>query len=259
MAQEQKKGIFVMFDGLDGIGKGIGEEAILDYLREKKLKVFDQVKFERSSRSRPVYAEIEDFDEAHTCEPAYAGIGRDIREEVIARGNKRKYDARTTLIFYSLDRGINYKRNIIPLLEKGKHIIQARGLPSTVCYQRLQAEEEGKPFKNDKDLEEELLRHSGNQLAWQYPPNLLIIPTIKDVACLEERLKLRRKDDNSFLEEIEFQRKLKDSYESGYVQNLFLSVGTKVVYIDAGISIEATKKQAVEAAKPFFENILPIQ
>ncbi len=245
-----------MLDGLDGIGKGKAEEGILEYISSIGLRHFSQIDFEKKNHARPEYEEqysehiidLNKFDLVHTCEPSYCGTGWDIRNEIIATKNKGKYNARETLEAYSLNRLVHYNRSVIPLLKKGKHILQSRGLASSICYQKLQAKEEGKPLD-----EEKIFSYRGNNLALEYPPSLLIIPVINNIKELEKRLSEREKKDNSYLEQIEFQMRLQEYYKNESMRNIFKSVGTKIVEIDAGISVEETKKQAIDAVRPFFE------
>ena len=252
------EGIFVMTDGLDGVGKGTSEIAILDFLKSKGLRVFDQVAWEKEHRARPRYVrlspndhgviDIDSFDVAYLGEPSYVGTGWDVRFEQIASHNKGKYSARETLMGYSLNRLIHYERCVIPLLAAGKNIVQSRGLPASDCYQGLQADQEGNPL-----TKMDIFSHRGNRLAIEHKPNLLIIPTIKDPSALEARLQNREKQDDTFLEGLPFQLALKPYFERESLRKLFEDAGSKVTYIDAGISVEETKKQAVDAVRYLFE------
>ena len=252
-------GFFAMTDGLDGVGKGTVEIAILDSLKEKGFRVFDQVAYEIENRAKPDfldreskwYVDLNDFDVIYMGEPGEAGTGFDLRYEVIKKSNKGKYDARETLSFYSNDRLINIRRNLIPALEAGKIIIKSRGLPASCCYQQLQAENEGNPLSYD-----EILSYSGNSLTLEYPPDILIIPTIKNPDDLIARLDKRDKQDDCQFETIEFQIGLKPRFESKELRELFEKAGSKVTYIDAGISIEESKRQAIDSFNSVFEPYL---
>jgi thymidylate kinase len=94
----------------------------------------------------------------------------------------------------------------------------------------------------------------GNAFALSHPMDLLIIPTVPNPEELLKRLENRKekKDDCDF-ENLNFQLKLKSLYESEDFQNIFKSLGTKIIYIDASISVEQTKNQAIEAFEATFE------
>ena len=256
-----EKGKFIVFDGLDLIGKGEAERASLSFLESLGLKVFDQVEFEKSTGKRPRFGHhpneengiisLGSFDVAYMGEPSYVGAGSDVRFEQIAIRNKGLYDARETLSGYDFNRLVHFKRCVVPVRTAGKHIIKSRSFASSWCYQGLQAEQEGRPI-----TEEEFFSYPGNRVARENPPDLLVIPTIGDVGELEKRLKGRtEKRDDAIFENLAFLAPLKPHYESEGLRRMFESLGTKVVYIDAGISVEETRRQAVEAVRPFFIQI----
>jgi hypothetical protein len=62
------------------------------------------------------------------------------------------------------------------------------------------------------------------------------------------RLKEREsiKDDNCIFENLDFQAKLKPFFEDEWLKEIFESRGTKVEYLDAGISKKETRKQRQE-------------
>lgn len=256
---KERKGIFVVIDGLDGIGKGIIERALIEYEQKLGRAVFDSISFSRAHRKGlPELADFWDppetyFDTIVTAEPTYAGVGHVVRYEITAL-NKRPYPSEVQISAYSLDRLINMKRIIIPALKSGLRVIQGRCVASTLTYQSIKALEEG----HDPDAARKvILEHPGNKLQLAWAPDLLIIPTIKDVDELMRRLEERakkHKSDNVIFENIGFQRKIKSMYESTWLKQLFVKHGTMVRYLDAGISIEETKRQAIEIYSSFLES-----
>ena len=258
---DARKGLFVVIDGLDGIGKGIAERALIEYDQKLDRHTFDAVSFSKAeSKGLP---ELEDFwnppirhyHTIITAEPTYAGIGKDIRNEIIAKKNKGRYSAATEVYMYSLDRLIQMNRVIIPALLNNLNVIQDRSCASTLTYQALRAREEGKSIEDAHDF---ILQQEGNKLQLEWAPDLLIIPLIDDVAKVVARLEERkaiRKDDKSIFDNIEFQEKLKPYYEDNWLRELFEKHGTHVVYFDAGISEEETRHQAVEIYRKFLANI----
>ncbi len=245
----KRNGFFIQSDGLDGMGKGVIIEAIVTDLENKGLRILDLNQWWKKERNHPEfmqtslsnYIPLESFDVIVSSEPTYAGVGLAIREEMIAK-NGRNYSAHATAQAYALDRLILYNQIILPALDAGKIIIQSRGVSTSIVYQSLQ-----KTMNDEKPLNiDEIIQIEGNRLALNNPPDLLIIPTIKDVKEVMKRLEFREKDDNCQFENLEFQLKIKPFYESEQLKEIFEKRGTKVAYLDVGKSIEYTKSQAVK-------------
>lgn len=250
-------GKFIVIDGLDGIGKGVAQHAIVDYLKQKGKVIFDLHKYwavlnQHPDFQNPVingevnihYKNPNEFDVLVSAEPTFVGIGKTIREEITAKTG-RPYSALTTAEHFAKDRLSLYKRVILPALEAGKIVIQARSVSTSIVYQPLQSK-----TQNEKGLSvDEILALEGNAFALSYAPDALIIPTIENVEAVMDRLKRREKDDNSRFENPEFQAKLKPLYEGEGLRAIFERYGTKVHYLDAGKSIQSTKEQAVDLAK----------
>jgi thymidylate kinase len=249
--ENKGRGWFVVIDGLDGIGKGVIEKSLVDYEISQGRKVFDTVGYSIKNGIIPTYDDVKGYDTITTAEPTRAGIGKIIREEMVAK-NGREYSVETQIESYSLDRLFQMRRLVVPCLENGINVIQSRSVASTLCYQSLKARIDG---GNIGTIREAILRHEGNRLQLHNAPGLLIIPTIADVDELMERIEKRKKtdgkDDNCEFENPEFQKALKPFYEEKWVGELFAFYGTSVKYLDAGISKESTAEQAVELYKNF--------
>ncbi|MDD4290047.1 MAG: hypothetical protein PHH83_02095 [Patescibacteria group bacterium] len=253
MEESKMKGKFVVIDGLDGVGKGVGIDAIIEFLELQGKRVLNLDKYWMENGFHPdfennnsdYYVDLNSFDVIRSSEPTFTGTGFSIREEVIKK-NSRKYSARFTAECYSNDRMVLYRRIILPALDAGKIIIQSRSVSTSITYQVLQSKEQK---ENDLSIEE-IIKMEGNAFALSHPMNLLIVPTIQNPEDLEKRLQNRtEKNDDCNFEQLDFQKKLKPIYESQDFQMIFKSRGVKVVYIDASISIEETKRQAIEAFK----------
>lgn len=250
------KGILIVTDGLDGIGKGVVNKAIENYFKEKGKKIFDIHDFwekhddhpELQDKTSKYYVNIDDYDIILSSEPTFVGIGKAIRNE-LTKKQTRKYSAHTTANAYSMDREILLKRVIIPSLEKGKIIVQSRSISTSIVYQPIQELIEGETPLTIQDI----IKLEGNSLALKYRPDLLIIPTIKDAKIVMERLEKREKKDDSRFENTEFQLKIKPLYESEKIKNIFEERGTIVKYMDNGISIESTKSQAINILEEFLK------
>lgn len=251
------KGLYTVVDGLDGIGKGEVERAIIGFEQKLGRTTFDSIAFSKANRKG--LPEIGDFwrpphvyfDTLIVAEPTYSGIGQVIREEMINAGNKGKYSAEDEIQAYSLDRKVQLQRVILPALNHGLRVLSSRCFASTLTYQQLRTQEEGGDIERTK---RRILAHGGNKLQLENAPDLLIIPTIQDMGQLEARLADRAKmskDDNSIFDSIKFQSRLKPLYESKWLRKLFEEVGTEVRYLDAGTSPEETRRQAVDIYKKF--------
>jgi dTMP kinase len=241
------KGKLIVLEGLDGIGKGTQVSALTDLFESEGKKVFDIHNFwtqyhfhpQFDSSLKKYYKDINSFDVLILAEPTYVGAGRSIREEAICE-NDRRYSALSTAQLYAIDRLVLDKRVTLPALNAGKIVIKSRSVVSSLVYQPVQAQEKG-----EKLTIEDVLALEGNTFAMRHSPNLLVIGTIKNPDELIKRLAEREKKDDAIFENINFQLKIKPHYESKWLKDLFEKEGTKVEYLDAGISVESTKEQVV--------------
>src|SRR3989338_740119 len=240
-------GKFVMLDGLDGVGKGVALGALVDYEKQQGKDVYDLNDYWETHKDHPEYEQLKKHDVIVSHEPTYACLGLMIRNEIIAENN-RQYTARDTALAYSLDRLCLYKRLLITCFENAKTVLQSRGVISSLAYQQLQAKEEGSELSL-----EDIMNFSGNKLALEYAPDLLIIPTIKNVDEVMKRLENRGKDDNAIFEKLDFQLKLKPIYEGKELREIFESRGSRVEYLDAGVSIEHSRNEAVRIYKDYMQ------
>jgi endonuclease III len=235
MSKRIKRGIFVVIDGLDGIGKGVCLDFLKEQVQDINLKVFDLNEYWKKFDSIPTLKEVGDVDVIFTSEPTYQGIGKYIRETLVSK-NQARFSTSVIAQAYSLDREIMYQRLILPALKKGIHIFQSRSVSTSIAYQKLTGSQDGVDLKF-------ILSLPGNRLALENAPSYLIIPTITDVAEVIKRLNGRVKDDNCLFENLEFQLKVKKEYDSKKFKEIFEKRGTKIVYIDVGKTLEYTKQE----------------
>ena len=254
-------GTFTVIDGLDGVGKGVVIEAIAADLQRQGARVFSLDRWWMTNHflpefdlenitNKPAYFDPNSFDVLLSSEPTYGQIGQAIREEVIAH-NGRNYSARMTAHLYAADRLILHKRVLLPALALGKHVVQSRSVSTSLVYQSRQKLADGEaPLSM-----EEIMDMEGNSFCLENGPNLLIIPTIQDVQAVMDRLAGREKKDNAAFENLQFQLEIKPLYEGEELRKIFEERGTSVRYIDAGISIDESKRQAVEAYRAQYPGI----
>jgi dTMP kinase len=236
---EQKKGIFVMFDGIDGSGKGTLVQAlVLHVWRENPMRrILDLRSYGAKYHSLPQPSELKNYDIIVSSEPSFSLIGRAIREEII-HNNKREYSALATAQAFALDRFILYQRVIIPAIEQGKLIFQERGVTTSICYQPIQKE----PLPLEAILELE-----GNQLTLQHRPDLLLLTKIKPEVAIQRLKERTSKNDHAIFERLDFLTKAQDRFESPWYRELFDKKGSQVEYIDTNgsrdESVQATVKK----------------
>ncbi len=173
-----RKGKFVVVDGLDGVGKGIFLDTFIQEAKKDKKFVFDIHEFWKTFDYHPNLTEFpashinRKIDVIVTSEPTYVGIGKQIREEMIAKGGI-VYSPVVIAKAYAKDRMILYQELILPALEQGIDVYQSRSLSSTIVYQKQSALDKGKKL----DVEE-ILSLPGNVFCYNHPMDYLVIPTI---------------------------------------------------------------------------------
>ena len=235
------KGKHFMGEGSDGSGKDTIIGNILEFAKQKNLKIFDVIEYSKKTCRLPFYEDFKDYDIIYTAEPTYSWVGKGIREEIIRKNKNYFYSARLTAQAYALDRAIHYNTVLIPARESGKIIIQGRGAPSSFCYQQIQAE--------SLSLER-IINLEGNQLALEHQPDILMIVKIEPEEALR-KLNIRPdKNDNAIFEKLEFLKKLVPMYEDEeFLPNLFNK--SKIVYFDNNIPKEETIKRAREFTEEY--------
>src|SRR3989338_5865282 len=81
----KKKGRFVALDGLDKVGKGTLLGALTEYEAQQGKSVFCIDSFQKMNNRNPTVDEVKDHDVLLTSEPTYCGLGKIIRNELIAK------------------------------------------------------------------------------------------------------------------------------------------------------------------------------
>jgi dTMP kinase len=229
-----KMGKFVMVDGLDGSGKGVAVTGLREYAESKGKKVLDLREY---WKERGGFPDISDYDVIVSAEPTFTGTGKKIREELIRNGSAAT--GKEIAEAFSQDREELYKKIIIPALEQGKWVFQERGVISSIVYQ---------PMMGDSNVTLDFVKSlPGNKFCLEHAPDLMVI-TVVNPEVVIERLGEREKDDNAIFEKLEFQKKIREVYESGWLKELFEKHGSKVVYLDTNPpkTPEDTKKKIIE-------------
>lgn len=259
------RGKFVVIDGIDGVGKGVFLDTLVEEAKKSGKRVLDVNRFWKGFNKHPHLSKmlghfgikvpkweykpdyhpniekiIGNYDVIVTSEETFVGIGCYIREEMTAK-NHRKYSPEVTAEAYALDRHILYQQLILPAREAGIDVYQSRSFSTSIVYQRQSALDEGREFEVEK-----ILAIPGNAFCIQHPMDYLLVPTINNVGEAIRRAQSRDKQDDCIFENLEFQLKLKANYESAEFRAVFEKIGVPVIYMDAGKTIEHSEKQARE-------------
>jgi len=236
-----ERGKFIVVDGLDGVGKGVFLDTFIDEARAEGKRVFDVHEFWKEHGFHPDPTDIiGNFDVIHTSEPTFVGAGRLVRDELVAK-NGRDYHNEVVAQGYALDRMILYQQLVLPVLEAGIDVYQSRSFSTSVVFQSQTAQDRGEAFEVSQ-----IMAIHGNTFCAQYPMTHLVVPTIADIEEVMRRLDGREKDDNCVFENLPFQLKVKEHYESDWFKEFFAGLSVPVTYLDAGQTLEFSKQQARE-------------
>lgn len=103
------RGLFISFEGIDGVGKSTQADFMEAFLSERGLAV------------------------VRTFEPGGTDLGAEIRHLLLHR--KGEVSARSEALLYAADRAHHVASKIRPALESGQVVITDRFLDSSVAYQ----------------------------------------------------------------------------------------------------------------------------
>lgn len=232
--------MFLQIDGIDGSGKSTLLNAARAWAEERGLRVVDTVAWSRENGRHPTLEDVGDADVLLTAEPTHAGIGKEIREEIIRTDTP--YDARFAAEAFALDRGVQYTRLILPFLNarSGRIVIQDRGLLSSLAYQPLQSETDGSESRVDIPW---LLTLEGNRIALSFPPDSFIFLDINPAIAKKRLANRAEKVDNHVYDASSFQIALAKRFRSEDVTEPFTSRGTRLLVMDGSKTREALAEE----------------
>ncbi|HWQ99275.1 MAG TPA: hypothetical protein VN397_00305 [Candidatus Methylomirabilis sp.] len=244
------RGIFVQIDGIDGSGKSTLLASARNWAEKRGLKIFDVVDWSKREKTLPSLEDVSDADVLLTAEPTHAGIGWAIRNEIIRNGTP--YDAAMAAHAFALDRGVQYRRLILPFLaaRPGRWVIQDRGLLTSLAYQPLQYETEK---RGDPITVEWLLSLPGNIIALERTPDVFVFLDI-DPNIAHARLASRTdKRDDVRYEQADFQSVAAERFRSAPVTAPLTERGTRMFIIDGG----KTKDEVAADMTRLLEELAP--
>lgn len=238
----KSKGRFIVFEGLNGCGKGVAVNYAKKYFEKKD--VFDLRDYMRSEHKLPEAEEVEKYKIILSAEPTHSWIGAAIRQEMFY-DNGRDYTGYNMLSAYSLDRLILYKRLLVPLRAEGKIIIQERTITTTVIQQPVH---KNKPVDTDTIME-----HPNHRYILENLPDLAVIFKV-DPKKVMKWLSIREEQENDIYENLEMQTKFQERWESDWFRKMFESRGLTIKYLENHKSLKEFEKTIRE----FYEKEFPL-
>ncbi|EKD32720.1 MAG: hypothetical protein ACD_76C00161G0019 [uncultured bacterium] len=230
-----RKGTFIIIDGIDGSGKSTILSSMAQQLEKTGYKIFDAVAWTKKHNMLPCEDDFCKTDVIITAEPTHAWTGSAIRNEIISK-NKRAYTPLETAHAFSLDRLVHYKRVVLPALAMGKIVLQDRGVCTSIVYQPVQ--HENLPLKIVLEL-------PGNKLALKYAPDHLIITDLNPAIAMRRLSGRVSKKDNAIFDKLAYQKLIDKRYKSQWFKKMFEKRGTKIHKIDVSGTKQEMKNNAL--------------
>ncbi len=222
------RGTFIMVDGIGGSGKSTVIAALAARLEAAGKRLFHQAVWEKREGRTPAFSEVTeatvdplDADVLFTAEPTQAWVGAAIRQELSRTDDP--YDGTVAAHAFALDRAVLYKRLLLPALAAGKHIVQDRGVCTSLAYQ---------PLMHDSMGIDEVAALPGNRMALEHRPDVLILVRVRPETAAK-RLAGRPGPTKGVYGDIPFLTRVAAVYESTAFQERFRRLGTRVEVLDA--------------------------
>lgn len=168
-------GLFISFEGIDGVGKSTQADLLEAFLSERGQTV------------------------VRTLEPGGTELGQEIRHLLLHR--KGDVAPRAEALLYAADRAHHVATKIRPALERGEVVITDRYLDSSVAYQGA-----GRVL-NQADVREISMFAVENLL-----PNLTILLDLDATASMARRAKTGTEPDRLEREKVEFFEAVREGY-----------------------------------------------
>lgn len=171
----QKSGLFVSFEGIEGSGKTTIARLIAEMLMMDGHEVLS------------------------TYEPGGTTIGQKIRD-ILLQPEHREMSYITELLLYNAARAQHLKERIIPALQSGKIVITDRFSDSTIAYQGY-----------GRGIDFSLIMNLDAIVTGGLKPDITILLDI-DIEAGLKRNRGINKIDRLELEDIEFHKRVRDGY-----------------------------------------------
>ncbi len=242
-------GFVIHVDGIDGAGKSTLLEVARAWATARGKTVFDAVAFSKTHGRLPNNTDFDGEDVLLSAEPTHAGIGKVIREVIVATGTTSS--ARTAANAFALDRMVLLETTILPFLKGKSHriVIQDRGLFTSLAYQPLQAERFG---HGEMVTAAQILALDGNRFAIDHAPNVFVFLDV-DANEAERRLANRSEKDDAIFEETAFQRDLSARYRDPKLFQPLTDRGTTFVTLEGG----RTREEVARDMHTLLDRLIP--
>ncbi|MFH1326867.1 MAG: dTMP kinase [archaeon] len=187
-----KRGKYIMIEGGEGCGKDTHADLLMQYLQEEGYNVI------------------------LTREPGGTDEAQKIRELLAKKGND--LSPIEELHLFMAARGSNYRKIVVPNLEKGNIIIKTRGWPSTYSYQGYAG-----------GLNLDLIKDFNERVTLGIKPDLLIMLDVPAEKGLKKEL-----DAGRFAAKgLEYHQKVHEGYLKVAKNNPDISV--VIPYVEEGV------------------------
>lgn len=219
-----------MVDGLTGSGKSTILKAIQTWAQDCGHTIFNLADWKDAAP--PTFEALPDADVYFTYEPTRSWVGAAIRYELSQ--TQQPYGGRELAHAFALDRQIMYRRLILPALAAGKHVIQDRGVSSSLVYQPI--------MPNSVELEV-LLDLPGNKLALEHAPDDLILTKLSAETAYK-RIQHRDDESKGVFAQLPFMRQQEERFNAPWFRTLFTKHGSAIHEVDTSLTLEESQKQA---------------
>lgn len=168
-------GLFISFEGIDGVGKSTQADALEGFVRSTGLDV------------------------VRSFEPGGTELGQEIRHLLLHR--KGDVAPRAEALLYAADRAHHIATKIRPALEAGKVVIQDRYLDSSVAYQGA-----------GRELDPEEIRNLSLWATGGLLPDLTILLDLDPAAARDRRDQTGNEPDRLEREKLKFFSAVRQEY-----------------------------------------------
>lgn len=214
--------MFVMIDGVDGSGKTTILRCWRAMFEARDEKIFDAIAFEKRTGRIPQLVDAGDAAVIISGEPTYAGLGKQLRDTMLRPS--APFTAQQITEAFANQREELYRALIIPALERGVHVVQDRGISTSLAYQ---------PTMSTDVTEAFVVSLLGNQLALQHPPHYLVLCDVPPETALARLSDRSEKQDDSIFEKRDYLMRLVERFRAPSWKTFLEERDTRIVTFNA--------------------------
>ncbi len=185
-------------------------------------KIFETVAFEKNTGRVPTIEDAGDATVICSAEPAYSGIGKIIRDQMLKPGSP--FTPHEVTEAFAEARRERYESLIIPAIKRGLLIVQDRGITTSLAYQ---------PAMTAEVTEDFVASLPGNQLAIQWRPDVVILCEVPPEVALSRLARRSDKNDDSVFEQHDYMMRLAHRLQADSWKTYLQKAGTQFVTFDA--------------------------